>query len=1572
MLARAGVGGRGWAILLGMVSAVAIGFGLYMCVLAEPALGTLDGVLTARDSGRPVALAQVTIYGPQQFSTRSDRQGRFQLAGVPAGFYRLDATSPGHAIVMHWVEIPEGPGRLQHFELSRRPSWVQLVLHLAVLYPGEPVSIAVSGLTLEPAYRLDIYRVQSWRHVREYEAVEYAKALKKAVELGEVVAISSERKRPARVDEEGMFYDRPRMAALPSGRYLFVATGETGSRSAAVLSVSLLALLVKSDRDSAVAYVTDLKSGQPITGARVSTGRSSAVTDGSGLARLALPAGQSGAARYTAATGTDVVSLESYRSSWGGEPYRLYGFTDRPIYRPGDRVFFKGVLRRLVGAATYQLPGRVEAKITVTDPDGAEVHRAKVMANDQGSFSGAFDLPRLGRTGLYTLTTQIGGYGDTMHVRVASYLKPEVQLTARPDKPHYSRGQLASVDIEASYYFGAPAGGLELRWTLTRDVYYPRTDSEFDDGEYEDEGYGGELVAEGEGRTDDAGRLRLTLPSRLPKGARAEGESPYWDHVFTLFVYSVSEAGGSAEATTHYLVTRGSFYLVASPDRYVLTPGTPAGVKLEARNFEGDPVPDQQVTLSLVTETRPSSRGRVERKTLKRWTARTGRDGSVQTTVTAPGPGEFVLEAEAKDAEDHPIAVRHYLWAASGEGWVFGEGQGEITIISDRKQYREGDRVKLLVTAQREGPGLLCLEGERLYDVRPVQLRRGANLIEFDLAPEHVPNLFVWVGQIYGKELHQAEKEIAVSREVRRLTVAVSPGRKDYRPGETATCRVEVKDSHGRPAQAEVAIGVVDEAIYALASDTLEDPADFFYQHRWNQVNTSFAPTAGYMGGGDKAPTEVAVRRKFVDTAFWAPQVMTDGNGRAEVTFKLPDNLTSWRVTARAVSADTRGGQARANFEVNKPLMVRLDLPRFATEGDRFRVSAYVHNETDRELAVTLDTWARGLTLDASKERLTVEPRKVIRRDWWATAASGERAIIGASAIAQERVAAARSSLNDAVELVLPVNPFTKTQFDSWAGQTEDKAAVIASVRDDSVLDRTQLTVAIAPSVASSLFSSLDYLVHYPYGCVEQTVSTFLPDLYVLQLLEARGLGGSELAKRIPPIVRDGLARLSSLRREEGGWGWGRWGELDIWMTSYALLALQEARAAGYQTINPHEAVPMLEEALRTSRSEPTDYLGYSTYPTEYPDDLAFAAYLLARYKSELALPTLTEALGNGKLSGRGRALCALALFELGNEVEAHKLVAEIWRTAKREGRWIYWTGLQYEDCRWWDGGANVEATAWSLKAVLRADRKDPRAAAIAGWLLEKRNGDRWVSTRDTAIALMSLSEYLSGLHEPNPNCTAVISVNGKEVLRQAFTSDPKTWREVSVAVPSSALHGGANTIAISRGAGAGRLYYRADLRQQVRMREGEATARGDVFQVKREYFKLGRGKSGGRLAYGPASRATDTFSAAERGRVGLTISSNQRHRESLFEEPHPAGVGPSARGDVGFMDWRSWWVDNDVRDDKVTFYVDWLPVGESTIEYVVTARTPGQFSALPPSGFAMYQPEVNALGDVSRVEVKE
>ncbi len=275
---------------------------------------------------------------------------------------------------------------------------------------------------------------------------------------------------------------------------------------------------------------------------------------------------------------------------------------------------------------------------------------------------------------------------------------------------------------------------------------------------------------------------------------------------------------------------------------------------------------------------------------LDRWPVRTNSQGVALTTVSPPKADEYVLQVQGRDSQRHVIITREQLYAASESFGEFGGNLSELSIVPDKKHYAPQDHVRLLVTAPRDGTAFFSLEGRQLFDYKIIKLRRGANLLELDLKPEYAPGVYIWIGQVYGMHLHEVQQELAISRTNQELTVKVRPGQPQYRPGQQASCDVHVTDAQGRPAQAELAVGVVDEGIYALAKDNVEDPAKFFYAHSYNDVATNFAPSSYYLGGDDKAPTTIAVRRRFEDTAFWAPQVLTDAQGHAHLDFKLPDN----------------------------------------------------------------------------------------------------------------------------------------------------------------------------------------------------------------------------------------------------------------------------------------------------------------------------------------------------------------------------------------------------------------------------------------------------------------------------------------------------------------------------------------------------------------------------------------------------------------------------------------------------------------------------------------------------------
>ena len=254
----------------------------------------------AAGSGAPLAAEVSLSSGVGSRPHREERcAGLLLLRGLSVGFYRLDAISPGHQIEKFPVTVTEGRTAEVTVEAPRRPSWVQIVLHHDLIYPGEAVSIAVRGLTLQPAYHLDVYRTHftptlrkgriQWARIAQEDAEAYAKALAAALGTGEATLYSSADYRPQHLDAEGSYYDRLNLGRLPTGQYLVVATGESGSRSAASVTVSRLALLVKSDAQQSVYFVSDLKSGQPLAGATVTQAGRSVETERAGIGAASRP-----------------------------------------------------------------------------------------------------------------------------------------------------------------------------------------------------------------------------------------------------------------------------------------------------------------------------------------------------------------------------------------------------------------------------------------------------------------------------------------------------------------------------------------------------------------------------------------------------------------------------------------------------------------------------------------------------------------------------------------------------------------------------------------------------------------------------------------------------------------------------------------------------------------------------------------------------------------------------------------------------------------------------------------------------------------------------------------------------------------------------------------------------------------------------------------------------------------------------------------------------------------------------------------------------------------------------------
>ena len=256
---------------------------------------------------------------------------------------------------------------------------------------------------------------------------------------------------------------------------------------------------------------------------------------------------------------------------------------------------------------------------------------------------------------------------------------------------------------------------------------------------------------------------------------------------------------------------------------------------------------------------------------------------------------------------------------------------------------------------------LVTKESTKIHDYKLIPLDATAKMVEIPIKDTYCPNVFVSVVCVGAKkQLFKMEKMVMVSPEDHFLNITVKSNKEKYKPGETASYLISAKYKDGKPATAcEVSLGVVDESIYSIRADSTPNIRKFFYKRRNNWVWTKCSFPEEYSGGPDKAA--VKIRKNFKDTAAWFPGLITDNNGEVVAKVKLPDNLTTWRATARGITMNSDVGACVQKILVTKDIIARLALPRFFTKGDKGQISAIVHNysDTDQKIKLSLNLDSR-------------------------------------------------------------------------------------------------------------------------------------------------------------------------------------------------------------------------------------------------------------------------------------------------------------------------------------------------------------------------------------------------------------------------------------------------------------------------------------------------------------------------------------------------------------------------------------------------------------------------------------
>ena len=693
-------------------------------------------------------------------------------------------------------------------------------------------------------------------------------------------------------------------------------------------------------------------------------------------------------------------------------------------------------------------------------------------------------------------------------------------------------------------------------------------------------GSGGDLVTTGVAQTDENGIALIEYDTAtVHAGEDNHSQSgPYANDVSdkkyrleaeVTDISRLTQVGSGTET-----VTAGDFALFVQPEEYVVQTGGKLDFSVQAVNYDGSPVSNQPVTLQVERWTYDRVNGEYKNaEVVAQVTTKTGVDGKAVASILCQDqwPSDtFFITAKSKDSHNRLIADHSSVWIASDK-YAYRRGKNDsekepVSITTDKQIYKPGDTAKVMITAPVTGKegieALVTVEGQKIYQCKIVPLDATAKFVQIPITEDLAPNAFVDVAFVGNKhQFYTAEQMIKVSPENNFLKLAVTSDKDRYKPGDTVHYKIKATKFDGRPAaNTEVSLGIVDESIYAVRAEQAEDIRKFFYQRRDNTVFTCCSFPEMYSAGPDKI--EPKLRKDFKDTAAWLPALVTDKNGIAIADVKLPDNLTTWRATARAVSMATDVGFCTQKVLCTQDLILRLALPRFFNEGDQGYITAIVHNYTQSPQSIKLSLSASDQfsVKTALLQSARVEPEKAYRYSWPVTIARQGIGVITAKAIGQHA--------GDAMETRLPIHPLGLPAFSIKSGLITDENASLklpVGMSSDVVPGTESETLSLASSTIGPVLGNFDALIDYPYGCTEQTMSRLVPSMVAMQLHKKLGLPiTDEQTKKFAKVQKMALDKLRDYHHGDGGWGWWATDASNPYLTAHVVSGLSLLKETGY------------------------------------------------------------------------------------------------------------------------------------------------------------------------------------------------------------------------------------------------------------------------------------------------------------------------------------------------------------------------------------------------------------------------
>ena len=1271
-----------------------------------------------------------------------------------------------------------------------------------------------------------------------------------------------------------------------------------------------------------------------------------------------------------------------------------YLYTDRPIYRPGDTVHFRLVVRQ-ASNGRYSLPDISSYKLALNDQVGTTVASYDLPLSGFGTAHAEYRLPSNAVPGTYWLYNPDDYSG--IQFQVANYRKPEINLQVTFQGTDVISGTALLAEVNARYFFDAPAGNIPVHWVLYRqDSYFSIPNYQVGPVDtswlnaynyYVGIGGLGRYVSEGDGQTDPNGLLSLELSPEATPGRQQ----------YTLEVTITDESGLPTSARGSIYVNPAEYYIGVHPDAWSYQAKSEAGFDIQTVDWNGDPAGERtlaaefQRVVWVRQDPPPDSLGYesptyvAEYTPIDSSTITTDAEGKARVGFTPPEPGAYQLNISGDAALTQVIV------------WVGGSGEAEwpslpnqrLRLVADQDTYQPGDTAQVFVPNPFTSPalGLLTVERGTVMHYSVLNLEPGGSTIPVSLSDEDAPNVYIAVtllgqGDQDYPDFRQGYVNLPVDPSFKYLTLELTSQPERTGPGKPVVFSMRITDADGNPVQGEFSLSVVDLAVLALTEPNAEDIFTAFYGQQPLSVRTGLSLAAsgqrlrympGGMGGGGGDEAQSVTREYFPDTAYWDAQIVTDANGEATVSMNLPDSLTTWQVLVRGLTEATLVGETQLEVITTKELLVRPVTPRFLVAGDHAMLAVVVQNNTPEALEGQVTLQATGFELDdpsISTQPITVQANGQTRVEWWGTAED--------VASSDLRFSVQAGGLQDAVRVsqgALPVLRYTAPQTFATSGTLPDGGQQLELVSLPVTYDANSgsLELELDPSLAAAMLDALKALETYPYNCTEPILSSFLPNLVTYTTLQTFGIDSPDLKASLDLALEQGLDQLLTLQNSDGGWGWCQGNESDGYISSYVLFGLATARDA--DIFIPVDTINKAREYITSNLITP----GQSSETWEL-DRLAFENFALVQSGPGDRSSANQLYAVRDQLSPWAKGLLALSLDSFSSTSESvATLISDLQTTAIRSSTGVHWE-LEFPD--WRNMTSILSNSAIVVYTLAQLEPASTMIPDAVNYIMSNRlESGCWGSSYENTWILLAMDEVLIATGELNSDYDFSASLNNTQVASGQAGGETQL-NPVLASLPVNELYpDDPNALLIQRDPGTGRLYYTAALRVYRPVEDAAMLDRG--IRVNRAYFTPGVDLN--------TAPPIDTTRVGNSLTSVLTIVVPNDVYHFVVEDYIPAGTeilntslktsqlgefdepGPLYDPRSPYSHGWGWWLFDPARiyDDHITWTAAYLPAGTYELTYTLVILQAGEYRVLPARAWMSYFPDVQGNSAGAIVEIK-